>query len=122
MQLQHITRHNLAPEFAAVDAHEIDEEFFVGQVSRNANHHRSRLGHRLNNCDAGHDWHTGKVALKMRLIYGDVLQANRGFERHDIAHPVHQQERVTMWQYPLDKVDIGDGLGVCRHGAGLRGE
>jgi hypothetical protein len=63
----------------------------------------------------------GKMALKMRLVIGHVLDAHGGFERHDVAHLVDQEERVAMRQEPLDHLDIGAqhlGPGIKAHGMG----
>ncbi len=76
-----------------------------------ADHHRRRLRHRLDDGDAGHDRRAGEMALEMRLVEGDVLDAGGGFRAVDVDHPVDQQERIAVRDDPLDQVDIG-GLQV----------
>jgi hypothetical protein len=52
------------------------------------------------------------MALKMRLVEGDVLDAGGGTVRLDLANLVDQQKRVAVRYDPLDQVDIGLGRDV----------
>jgi hypothetical protein len=51
------------------------------------------------------------MALKLRLVEGDVLHAHRRFTGDDVTHLVHQQEGIAMWNDPLNQ------LKICNFGA-----
>ncbi len=47
------------------------------------------------------------MALKLRLVEGDILDADAAFVEHDVAHLVDQQEGIAMRNDPLDQIEIG---------------
>ncbi len=56
------------------------------------------LGHRLNNQNTRHDRLTGKMAVEMRFVEGDILDPNGTVITDDVFNPVNQQKRIAVRQ------------------------
>src|SRR6185312_757391 len=65
------------------------------------------LRHALDQEHAGHHRVVRKVAEKLRLVDGDVLDADAGVVAADVDDAIDHDERVTVRQEPQDLADLG---------------
>ena len=87
--------HGLA-KLRLVDRHEIDELRFAGEVFCEDADRARGLRHAFDEENAGEYRIARKVSLKLRLVGGDVLDADGGLITADVDDPIHQQERITV--------------------------
>ena len=114
-RLGHVNAHDIAgpdrpAEPAVIDRHEVNVSAFGFGTERMDDEHSRRLCHRLDDHDAGHDRHAGKVALKLGFVDRDVLYAGRGNVRDQLDNAVDQEHRVTMRNHLHDPLDVYDIL------------
>src|SRR6516225_5971516 len=103
--LDPITRHHRLEKPRLVDRQEIDERFLNG-AQRFEAEHTGGLGHALDEKNAGKHRVAGKVAEKVRLVDGDVLNTDHRLVATQLDDAVHHQERVAVRQRLEDFGDI----------------
>ena len=113
VHLRHVEAHLVAggdrlAELALVDGHEehLLGAQLVGPDVAAADRAR-RLRHALDQQHAGEDRQSGKVAHELRLVGGDVLDADAGFVAVDLDDAVDHQERIAVRQQLQQRLDIG---------------
>ena len=86
-------------ELHLVDGHEEDllGLRLLGDLRRDADGAR-RLRHALDQVDAREDRPRREMAGELRLVEGDVLDADAGFVAVDLDDLVDQQKRIAMRQ------------------------
>ena len=118
---QLVARNDRAAEAGPVDTHEkhdfpLDVEFFRIRRER-----RGRLGHRLDDHDAGHYRFLREMPLEELLAIGDVFDPDGALAGLDIDQPVDQQHRIPVrkeehqlldLQYALAWFDFGHGSAI----------
>ena len=94
--LEHVARHDGLAEFGLVDGQEVDERR-LGLSRHRADAKRAGgLRHALQHQHARHHRIVGKMAEELRLVGGDVLDADAVFVAADFDDAVDQQERIAV--------------------------
>ncbi len=106
---QHVAGHDRLAPFHVLGGHEIRDLIRRLGLLEHQNARHLRHGFQLQH--ARHDGMPGKMPLKIRLVDGDVLDAD-DVVAVNLHHPVHHQERRTVRQHLHDLLDV--------HGARLR--
>src|SRR6516165_12798017 len=95
--LDPVTRHHRLEKPRLVDRQEIDERFLNG-AQRFEAEHTGGLCHALDEKHAGKHRVAGKVAEKVRLVDGDVLNTDHRLVATQFDDAVHHQERIAVRQ------------------------
>src|SRR5437667_6523822 len=107
LQQELVARTHLALETGVVEPGEKDQRLAVrAPAQRLVDQNHRNLRQRLDNHDAGHYRIIREVALKERLVDGDVLDRLDGFARHAFEHSVNQKAKIPMRQGLHDLVDV----------------
>ena len=108
--LEHVARHDRLAELGLVDGQEVDERRLLLSARHRADAERARgLRHALEHQHARHHRIVGKMAEELRLVGGDVLDADAVFVAADLDDAVDQQERIAVRQRGEDFANP-DGL------------
>jgi hypothetical protein len=95
LDAQLVSRRDRPAEFGPLDAGENHQLFFpVGDLGQHD--HPAGLGHRLHHQNAGHDGIAGEMALKERLVDGDIFDRHQPPGRLEFDDPVDEQKRVAV--------------------------
>src|SRR5437762_9205081 len=99
-----VSRFYRPAEFHVVQRHEVDN-LALRIFNRSHQQHASDLRHRLDDQHARHDRVAWEMSLEKRLVDGDVLEPYYALFFLDLEDPVHQQERIAVWQHLHDVFD-----------------
>src|SRR6185295_9144478 len=102
----HVARPDLLAELRLVDGHEIDRLRLADHTGRNAQHAR-RLRHTLDHQHAGEYRLAREVSLELRLVAGDVLDADRELVAAHLHDAIDHQERIAVRQGRKNFEDAG---------------
>src|SRR3977135_3322705 len=115
MVFDRIARHDGLAEFRLVDGEEIDDLGpSPGRQRHDADGARG-LRHALDQEDARKHRIAREMSEELRLVGGDVLDADGGFIAADLDDLVHHQERIAMGKRAEQLLDIGRADGLPGH-------
>src|ERR1041384_5887999 len=107
---QSVTRNNRTPKTRFFNAGK-QHELLVAVLDLTQSQHRADLGQRFDHEHARHHRRAGKVALEIRLVDTDLLDADDSFARHEFYDAIDEEKRITMRQELLNR----EGIENCFH-------
>src|SRR5271156_2843574 len=112
---ERVARDRRLAEFGLVYGQEKNRaRILAGRHVAQAQHARG-LRHTLDHQHARHDRVAGKMAEEMRLVEGDILDADAMLVAAHVDDTVDHEKRVAVRQQPQDFADIGDAEGFYVH-------
>ena len=106
MDVQGIAGHHGLAELGVVHGDEINQHAFGLGAQGGDHQHRGGLGHGFDDQDAGHDFPSREMALKMRLVDRDAFNSGGAFTRDDVDNAVDHKEWIAMGNHRHDTLDI----------------
>src|SRR6476659_879988 len=105
--LDRVARYHWLAELGLVDRHEIDVLWMITAHLRENADRASRLRHALDQQNAGKNRVAGKMPEELRLVHGDILDADRGVVTAHFDDAVDHEKWIAMRQCFEDRRDIG---------------